>query len=427
MARTIRGIVVLMVLVLVVAACGGVGSEEPATTGDTAAAGGEQGGATESTTLSFLVPSYSDNTQAIWDEIIAGFEEANPGITVELEIQSWDNINDVIRTKVQAGEAPDILNIDAFVGFAQDDLLYPAAEIVSSETFDDFQTSFVENATYEDTVYGLPLIASTRTLFYNTALFEEAGISEPPATWDELMTAAEAISALGDDIHGYGMPLGSEEAQAETSIWTFGAGGSWTDDSGNITVNTPENLAAVEQMQEMIDAGVTQPDPGATDRSPLMNVFIQGNIGMIEGLPPTVDQIAERNPDLEYDTAPIPTEDGSPATLGVADHLMAFDKGEDKTEAIRTFLDYFFTTENYLEFVDGEGFLPTTKSGAEATENAEKFATFLEGLPDARFYPSTNPGWSATQGGLQSLIGQIGQGSDPAEVLDQIQAQVEEG
>ena len=40
-----------------------------------------------------------------------------------------------------------------------------------------------------------------------------------------------------------------------------------------------------------------------------------------------------------------------------------------------------------------------------------------------KFYPSTNPNWSAAQGAFQSLIGQIGQGKDPADVLGEIQAQ----
>ncbi|TDD67742.1 extracellular solute-binding protein [Jiangella aurantiaca] len=387
--------------------------------GDDGGSGGsaEDGG---STTLDLLVPQYSDGTTALWEEIIASFEDANPDVTVNLEVQSWDNINDVIRTKVQAGEAPDILNIDAFSGFAKDDLLYPAEDVVSEDTFADFQESFIENASLDGTVYGLPMIASARALFYNEDLLAQAGVPEPPATWDDLLAAATAVTGLGTGVYGYGMPLGSEEAQAETSIWTFGGGGSWTDGDA-ITVDTPENLAAVEFMKQLIDAGATQPDPGATDRTPMLDVFIQGQIAMAVGLPPTIGQIEERSPDLDYGIAPVPTQDGSPVTLGVADHLMAFRNDDDKQDAIRAFLDHFFSTDVYLTFVDTEGFLPTTKSGAEGTANAERFADFLALLPDAKFYPSTNEAWAATQGALQSLVGQI-QTQDAASVLQQIQA-----
>ena len=105
--------------------------------------GGDAGG---STTLDLLVPSYSDNTQGLWEDVIAGFEDENPDISVNLEVQSWDNLESVIATKIQGGEAPDIYNGGPFAGFAADELLYPAEEVVSAETFSDFQESFLANA-----------------------------------------------------------------------------------------------------------------------------------------------------------------------------------------------------------------------------------------------------------------------------------------
>ncbi len=421
MTKKLRVAAAFLAVALIAAGCSGSGDTSTGTDGgttDTAASG-------EAVTISLLVPSYSDNTRAIWEGLISDFEAQHDGIAVDLEVQSWDNINDVIRTKIQGNAAPDILNIDAFASFAADGLLYPVADVVSEDTIADIQDSFAENASIDGVMYGLPLIASARSLFYNTDLFEKAGVAGPPVTWDDALAAAKAISELDSGVFGYGMPLGSEEAQAETSIWVFGGGGSWTD-GNNITIDTPENVAAIEFMQRMIDEGATEPDAGATDRSPLMNVFIQGQIGMMVGLPPTIGQIEERNPELPYATAPIPTLDGSPVTLGVADHLMAFDNGENKAEAIGAFLDFFYDVDNYLKFADGEGFLPTTKSGAEKTANAEKFSSFLAGMPGAQFYPSTNPQWPVAQAAIQSQIGRIAQGEDVATVVADIQSKVDE-
>lgn len=414
MGKYLRGAVPVLAAAFALTACGFGGGSGGSGSGD-----GTQ-------TISMLVPSYSDATKSIWEGLIKDFEAKNPKIKVSLEVQSWDNINDVIRTKVQANKAPDILNIDAYAGFAKDGLLYPANEIASSSTLADFQDSFKQNASLDGTQYGLPLIASTRALFYNKDLFSQAGIAAPPKTWDELLADATKISALGNGVYGYGMPLGKEEAQAETSIWTFGNGGSWTDGK-KITVNTPQNTEAVAYMKKVIDAKATEPNPGATDRTPLINVFIQGKIGMIEALPPTIGQIEQKNPALKYATAPIPTKDGSPVTLGVADHLMVFKNGGNaaKKEADKKFIDFFFSTDNYLKFVDKEGFLPTTKSGAEKTTNKDKFQTFLAGMPNAKFYPSNNSAWQATQGAIQSLIGLIAQGSSADDVLKQIQAKAD--
>lgn len=389
--------------------------------------GANDGGESEGsgTTLNLLVPSYSDNTQGLWEDVIAGFEEENPDISVELEVQSWDNLESVIATKVSGGQAPDIYNGGPFAGFAADELLYPAEDVLSPETFSDFQDTFVENASVDGTAYGLPLIASARALFVNNALLEQAGAAIP-TTWDELLDSAKKVSALGNGVAGYGMPLGSEEAQAEAAVWLWGGGGTFGD-ADEITIDTPENLAGAQFIQTMVNEGATQADPGSTQRSPLMDIFVQGKIGMQVGLPPTVGQIAEGNPELDYTIAPIPTQDGSALTLGVADHLMAFKNDETKQEAITKFFDYYFSPDVYVPWVQTEGFLPTTKSGAEQLNGEEALKPFLDALPAAKFYPSTNPNWSATDAAFKALFGQLALGKDATTVLQEIQAQSDAG
>ena len=377
------------------------------------------------TTLDLLVPSYSDNTQGLWEDVIEGFEAENTDIDVKLEVASWDNLESLIATKIQGGEAPDIYNGGPFAGFAADELLYPAEDVVSPETFSDFQDSFIANAEVDGTAYALPLIASARALFVNNALLEQAGVTAPPTNWDELLDAATKVSALGGGIAGYGMPLGSEEAQAEAAVWLWGGGGTFGD-ATEITVDDPANLPGAEQIKKMIDAGATQADPGSTDRSPLMDIFIQGKIGMQVGLPPTVGQIEENNPELDYSIVPIPTQDGSPITVGVMDQLMAFENDGDKQDAITKFLDYYYTADVYVPWVQTEGFLPVTKSGASELSSEEALAPFLEVLPDAQFYPSTNPKWSATDGAFKALFGQL-QTKPAQDVLTEIQAQADAG
>lgn len=387
--------------------------------------GGSGDDASGKTTLDLLVPSYSDNTQGLWEDVISGFEEANPDIDVKLEVQSWDNLESVIATKIQGGEAPDIYNGGPFAGFAADGLLYPAEDVVSADTLSDFQDSFLANAEVDGTAYALPLIASARALFVNNALLEQAGVAAAPTTWDELLDAATKVSALGGGVAGYGMPLGSEEAQAEAAVWLWGGGGTFGDAS-EITIDDPANLPGAEQIKKMIDAGATQADPGSTDRSPLMDIFIQGKIGMQVGLPPTVGQIEENNPELDYSIVPIPTQDGSPMTVGVMDQLMAFQNDDDKKEAITKFFDYYYSADVYVPWVQTEGFLPVTKSGAEALSGEEALKPFLEVLPDAQFYPSANAKWSAADAAFKALFGQI-QTKPAQDVLTEIQAQVDAG
>ncbi|MFI5781652.1 extracellular solute-binding protein [Nocardia sp. NPDC051570] len=410
MKRPLRGAVssfaLLTGLVLAVSSCG---------------FGGSKSDDSDPNSLSFLAPIYSDSTKSEWDKIISDFQKQNPDIKVTLQMESWDSINDVVRTKLQnTSTTPDILNIDAYSSFATDGKLYPATDIVEPSVISDIQPGFAKNASINGTQWALPLFASTRTLFYNTDLFSRAGITAPPKTWAELTDVAKKIQALGGDISGYGLPLGSEEAQGETSIWTFGAGGNWSD-GDKITVDTPQNREGVAAMKAMSQSGATQPNPGATNRADALNAFYQGKIGMIEGLPPTIGQIAQKNPGLKYATAPSPTKSGDPVTLGVADHLMAFKKDGKKQAAIKKFLTYFYSPQVYSGFVKSEHFIPITNTGMQALADDPVTKAFAATLPVAKFYPSNNPKWAAAQGAIRQQIGTIAQGADPASVLGKIQ------
>jgi multiple sugar transport system substrate-binding protein len=385
-----------------------------------AGCGSDSGGGDGNVSLDLLVPIYGDKTKPYWEQLVKDFEAKNSNIDVKLETQSWDDIYNVMTTKIQNNKAPDILELDAAgPAYASDDLLYKADEIVSKKTYDDIEPAFIDSAKIKGQAYGVPTVASTRALFYNKTLFSQAGIAAPPKTWDELLEDAKKIAALGNGVYGYGMPLGSEEAQAETSIWAYGAGASWEKD-GKMTIDTPEATEALTFMKKMIDEKATQPNPGATDRTPLLDVFIQGKIGMIEGLPPIVGQINEKAPNLDWAIAPSPTKDGKPVTLGVADYFVGFNKDEDKQDSIAKFLDFFYQQDNYVKFNDNEGFIPATKSGADAAASKPELKTFLDSLPDAKFYPATNPAWAQTSGAFKDLVGQI-ETKPVADVLKSIQ------
>lgn len=377
----------------------------------------------ESTTLEMLVPTYSTGTKALWEGVIKNFEAEHSDIKVNLEVQSWENIEGVLKTKLQGNKAPDIYNGGAFAEFAAEELLAPVTDVASAETIADFQTTFADAEKYDGIQYGLPLIASARALFYNQDLMDEAGVKSVPTTWDELYEASKLISEK-TKADGYGMPLGSEEAQGESLIWFAGNGGNFGD-ATSIKVDTPANLEAAQFMKKMIDDGVTQNDPGATQRTPMLNTFIQGKLGFAYALPQTVGQIKKENPDLNYGVAAVATKNGSPATLGVADRLMSFKNDGSKSAAVKEFMDYFYSADVYTDWVSTEGFLPTTKSGSEKLAGDKTLKPFLDMLPNAVFYPTTNAAWNAADGAFKSLMGELGTGKSAEDVLKGIQAKAD--
>jgi multiple sugar transport system substrate-binding protein len=376
--------------------------------------------------ISLLAPEYSDNTEGWWRNVISGFEKANPGAKVKLQMISWTDINQKITTLVSTNQAPDILNLDAYANFAGDDLLLPADDVLSDQTQSDFLDKFAENGKYDGTQYGIPFVGSVRGLFYNKDMFQQAGIQSPPQTWDELRADAEKIKAKGGT--GYGMPLGPEEAQAEFSLFMWGNGGDWVD-GDTWTITKPQNVQALQFMNDLANQDkVTQPNPGTTNRTDLWKVFGAGKIGMVMGSNFYPILLKAQNPKLNYGVAPVPVNGSNPpVTLGVEDYLMAFKSTEHKP-VVKAFLDYVYQQKNYGKFIDQEGFLPVTKSVSDqvAAKNPQQ-KVFINAVGDARFYPTTNPTWAAIAPQVKQNLGSAVQGKDPADVLNGLQKDAEKG
>lgn len=382
--------------VMALAACGG----------DPSASDGEMA------EITFVAPVYSDVTGPYWEDLIAAFEEENPDVDVELRMISWSDIGQTVNTLVATNEAPDLLNIGAFASYAADDLLLPVQEVLPPEVYDDMVPVLRENGQYEGTAYGIPVLASARALFYNKAIFAEAGITEPPQTWAEFREAAEAIEAAG--YIGYGMPLGAPEAQGEFSAWLWNNGGDWKS-GDNWTIDSPEAVETLQFLSALSSDGLTQVNPATTNRDDLWKVFGQGKIGMIHGANflPTI--LEGQGSTVDIGITPTPTNEGAePATMAVEDYLVVFNSTEHP-EAVGSFLAFFYQQDNYTQFLQNEGMLPVTQSAIEEMAEDPQVGTFAELLDEAKFYPSTDPAWPSVQAEAIATLGAVVTGQRSAE------------
>jgi multiple sugar transport system substrate-binding protein len=383
--------------------------------------------AQDKVSIEMIQSNYSDAIQPYFDDLVARFMEANPDVDVSVQVVSWNDIYDVLNTRVASGDPPDIMNLNYFANFAADGLLYTAEEIVPPEVLEDFIQTFRDNSMYEGTEYAVADLASDRLFFYNKDILEAAGVTAPPATWSEVLAACDAIKASDPGIIPIAIPLGAEEAQAEFLIWAGGNGGGYFRD-GEWIISGPENLETLEFLQQLVDKGCTQPNPGSTDRtSGAWPLFAQGVAAMVNGAVFYPGILAEQGSTVDFGVAPFPANDGKESiTLGVQDYFFAFKK-EGNQEAVQKFLGFLYQPDNYAGFLKAAGtFLPATKSAGEAMSSDEALAPFIEVLPTAIFYPSDQAAWPGVQGAIQQTIGTALAGTDKQQVLDQIQAAAEE-
>jgi multiple sugar transport system substrate-binding protein len=386
-------------------------------------AGAVPAAAQEPVSIEMIQSGYSDDMQPYFDDLASRFMEANPDIDVSVQVVSWNDIYDVINTRVASGDPPDIMNLNYFANFAADDLLYTAEEIVTPEVLEDFVQTFRDNSMYEGVEYAVADLASDRLFFYNKDILEAAGVSSPPATWSEVLAACEAIKAHDPSIIPIAIPLGAEEAQAEFLIWAGGNGGGYFRD-GEWIIDSPENLETLEFLQQLVDNGCTQPNPGTTDRtSGAWPLFAEGVAAMVNGAVFYPNILEEQGSTVDFGVAPFPANDGKESiTLGVQDYFFGFKK-EGNQEAIQKFLSFLFQPDNYAGFLNAAGtFLPATKSAGEAMSADPALAPFIEVLPSAIFYPSDQATWPAVQTAVQQTIGTALSGTDKQQVLNQIQA-----
>jgi multiple sugar transport system substrate-binding protein len=406
--RGITGTTIGAAALLAMAGCG-------ASTGSTASAG--------STTLAFFGADYgtgpANSTSKYWDAIASAFHKANPSITVKVQTVPWTDFTAKVQTLVQNKQYPDILEGDAAPQFAQSHLLYPDSKVLSSSLLANMMPTFLKDGQYQGTDYGIPFTTSTRALYYNKKIFAAAGIASPPQTWAQLQSDAAKIKAKG--YVGYGMPLGSEEAQAEALLWFLGNGGGYVNSSGTYDINSSQNVQALQFMSGLVKAGDTQPTPGTTDRKDVWAQFAQGRVGMMLGSPAVIPiiQAAGILKPADYTTADVPGKNGPlTSTLGVHDDVVAFNTGAHQAP-IRKFLDFAYQDKYQLQFDNEYDLLPATKSAAVSMGANPMFAAFLKNIPQSVNYPS-KASWQTVQTQIQTTLGQAVTGS-PSKILNAIQ------
>jgi multiple sugar transport system substrate-binding protein len=368
------------------------------------------------------------HTAAFWNAF-AGRYEQQTGVKLNLQVISWNDIDQQTSTMVQNGNPPDILNLNAYASYAKDDLLYSSDEVLSASTKADIIDAFVKSGTYNGKLYGFPDLSSVRAMFYNKDLFARAGVVNPPRTWDEFVTTAQKITALGDGTVGYAQPLGPEESQAEFSIWTFNNGGGWKAD-GQWTINSPRNVDTLQFLKDLsLKYKVTQNNPGKTNRTDgAFPLFQSGKAGMVVGFGLLSSKLNADYPDIHYDIAPMPSSDGGPPqTYGVTDYLMAFKKPGNQ-HAVMKFYELYYAPDQINAWIKSEGFLPVTKSGLKMFSADPRLKVYLDTLPSIRLTPTDDPTWDRVKIAVQQNLGAaVAPAGDPKKVLDQLQRMAESG
>jgi len=312
--------------------------------------------------------------------LITQWEAKNPGYKVNVEIVGWDQCQDKVTTLAAAG-TPVAL---AYVGsrtlkqFADSDLIIPI-------TFTDAEKAayyphILDTVTYNGQQWGIPTAFSTKAVFWNKDLFTKAGLdpNKPPTTWDELYADAKAIKDK-TGIAGYGLPAKTMDNTMHQFLhFVYTNNGTVTDASGKVTLDSPENLAALEFYKKLVP--VSEDGPSAYDQDDMIKIFSDGKVGIIEGGPWVRNQVPKT---INWGVAALPVGPSAKGagTLLITDSTAVF-KGSGVEAQALDLAKLLTNPENQFAYEKTHGLTPVRPVAgvADLIKEDPTWKPFLDGI-----------------------------------------------
>ena len=215
------------------------------------------------------------------DDVVAmtqAFTEST-GIQVNPTFVAYEELAPKILTSAASGGYDVILGDCIWPAqFAKAGLVLDVTDRVNELDLDDIYQGALDATKYEGKYYGMPWLNDVKYMFVNMELLKQAGIEAAPATWDELIADAKLCKEQG--ICEY--PIVGCYAQAECLICDYTCiagsfGGSFVDAENNPTLNSPENVAALEFMAQTLTDGLCNPKSLEMIEDDVLSTFAAGN------------------------------------------------------------------------------------------------------------------------------------------------------
>jgi multiple sugar transport system substrate-binding protein len=220
----------------------------------------------DKTVVEFWTTDNEEDRIDVYEAVAQGFMDENPEIEVRIVPIEEAGVSQRIATAVAANRLPDIvrMGIERVAAFAADGILdEDAAEaVIASIGEDDFRAGPLAMVTDPATgkYAAVPYDGWIQALWYRDDVFQEAGLN-PPVSWDDILAACDSLPGTGNLL--YAITIGSDPGQnyghqifeqvaMSNDAWPF-------DEAGNVTMDTPEMIAALEFYTSLQDCALPGP------------------------------------------------------------------------------------------------------------------------------------------------------------------------
>lgn len=363
---------------------------------------------------------YTDgsNNDAMVD-MIARFEAANPDIDIERTSIGFGDLKARIIQAAATRTMPDILIIDNpdHQAMASQGALADLTDLIGGwDGNDKYFDGPWSSTIFEGRHYGVPYGSNATALYYNVELLEQAGIA-PPSTWDELRSAAMALTA--GDRTGFCLSLIATEEGTFTFLpFLWGNGGD---------IPTIGDAASVEALA-LLDTMMNE--DGSVSRAALNwgqgdvnNQFMAGKCAMQINGPWQIPGLTAADLDFTWDVAPWPNN-GSPTSI-LGGENFAVGIGGDVDAAWRV-IDWVTAPDNLLPTLQISGYITNrndlSSNPAFTADPVTKVFAGQVAVAKARAY---GPGYPQISEAIMSMVQSVLIGArTPQEAADDTAAAI---
>ncbi|QOR71804.1 extracellular solute-binding protein [Ruania alkalisoli] len=306
-------------------------------------------------TVGGLPPTENEASRDAMLEQVEAFNEAHPDITVEAVETKFDV--ETFNALLAGGTAPTVLAIpftEIQTLIEREQVADVTDHVAASEVLSSINESVMDQVTGPDgNVYGVPYSAYSMGLVYNRAVFADAGLDpdQPPATWDEVRSAAAQITANTDAAGFVPMTMTSTGGWVLTTLsYAFGdvvQEGTGTDARATFA----DNGATAEALEFYRTLRWEDDSMGANFLVSLddsRNALASGQVGMIvDGADIINDVVANRGMDVDdYGVTVLPQQPGAVGNLGGgAISIVTATASEGETAAGVQWMDWYYFSQ----------------------------------------------------------------------------------
>lgn len=359
----------------------------------------------------------TEGHQKALDEMIATYNESQDAYNMTAKYVPFADFKKQLSIGASASELPDLVILDSpdHASYASMGIF---ADITGKFDVSTYYEGPVASATLDDTLYGVPFGCNCLALYYNEDMFETAGITEAPTTWDELKEAAEKLTS--DNVTGLAFcSVQNEEGTFNFVPWL------WSTGATSYEINSENGIRALSFVKDLIDSGVMSKECINWTQGDVMNQFISGNVAMMINGPWQIPTMREEAPDLNYNVALIPMDTEYASVIGGENYAVVSGGNED---GALDFLTYATQEEQVIFMMTQMGYISADKEIAAAQFTDEGDAIYKKFVEQMEYAQARGPlpEWPEVSDAISLAFNEVMTGSaSPEDAATEAQATID--